>query len=279
MKQSKLILGTLAIAASLGFAAPAAAIPATWTGPYSLTVNPLDFTVGTGTLHPGLPKVQLSLNGSSLGTRSIAYAGPVSVTIDTLPIGGQNGFPETVVVFCDDLAHTFQVNHTYDNYFISDPTAPTDVVNYIDLGTTTAHDIMGLTALGTNDYILGTLTAERGAAIQMAIWELEYGGTATFSGDANFQNVVANLMAGAAADYTLFTSQSEPWTFSQLEAPCNQNLVGIMTQFTPCQTQGQILAIPGTIVTGFVPEPITLLVFGAGLGGIAAVRRRRKGQP
>jgi hypothetical protein len=276
MNHSKLVVGALALVATVALATPASALPSTWTGPYSLQVNPLDFTVGTGTLAPGTPKTHLDLTGSSLGDRSIAYAGPVSVTLNTFPVGGLNGFPETVVVFCDDLAHSFQQNHTYNNYFISDPAAPTDVINYIDLGTTTAHDIMGLTALGTNDYLLGTLTPERGAAIQMAIWELEYGGTATFSGDANFQNVVAGLMSGAAADYTLFTSLSVPWTFSQLEAPCNVSLVGSMTQFTPCQTQGQILAIPGTLVTGFVPEPITLSLFGAGLAALALLWRRKR---
>jgi PEP-CTERM motif len=273
MTHSRLILGALAVAAAIGIATPASAIPATWSGPYSLHVNALDFTVGTGTLRPGLPKTHLDLLGSSVGVdRSIAFAGPVSVTINTIPATT----PQDLIVWCDDLVHHFQQNHTYNNYFASDPTAPIDVVNYIDLGTTTAHDIMGLAALGTNDYIIGTLTPELGAAIQLAIWELEYGGTATFSGDAGFQSLVANLMAGAAADYTLFTSQPEPWTFSQLEAPCNQNLVGIMTQFTRCQTQGQIVAIPGTIVTGFVPEPITLSLFGAGLAGIAAYRRRRR---
>lgn len=278
MNKSKLILSALAFAVSLAFAAPAAAAPLTWTGPLSLHVNPLDFTVGTGTLQPGLPHTHLDLIGSSLGDRSIKYAGPVSVTLDTFPVGGLNGFPQTVIVFCDDLAHTFTPNHTYNNYFASDPTAPADIVSYINLGTTAAHEIMGLSALGTNDDINGTLTPELGAAIQLAIWEIEYGGTATFSGDAGFQTLVANLIAGAAADYTLFTSLAEPWTFSQLEAPCNSHLVGLITKETSCQTQGQILAIPGTIVTNFVPEPITLLIFGAGLGGIAAIRRRSRGR-
>jgi hypothetical protein len=203
---------------------------------------------------------------------SIQYAGPVSVTLNTIPPTS----PLNVVVFCDDLAHSFAPNHTYNNYFASDPTAPIDIINYINLGTTKADEIMGLTALGTNDYLLGTLTPERGAAIQMAIWELEYGGTATYSGDANFQSVVASLIAGAGADYTLFTTQAEPWTFSQLEAPCISALVGTITKDTACQTQGQIMAIPGTIVTGFVPEPITLSLFGVGLVAIGAYRRRRR---
>jgi len=270
MTRSNLIFGALAVAAAIGIATPASAIPATWTGPYSLTVDALDFTAGTGTLAPGHPS--LNLNGSSVGSHLIAFAGPVTVTLNTIPAT----IPQDLIVFCDDLVHHFSPGHTYNNYFASDPAAPVDVVNYIGLGTTIAHEVMGLTALGTDQYILGTLTPERGAAIQMAIWELEYGGTATFSGDANFQNVVHGLITGAGNDYTLFTSQAVPWTFSQLEAPCSVSDVGIMTQFTPCQTQGQIWAHPGTIVTGFVPEPITISLFGAGLAGMAAYRRRRR---
>lgn len=274
MTRSKLILGALAVAAAIAIATPAAAAPLTWTGPLSLHVNALDFTVGTGTLRPGPPPTHLDLIGSSLGAdESIQYAGPVSVTLNTIPPTA----PLNVIVFCDDLVHSFTPGHTYNNYFASDPTAPADVVFYLNVGSlATAHEIMGLTALGINDYLLGTLTAERGAAIQMAIWELEYGGSATFSGDANFQSVVAGLIAGAAADYTLFTTQPDPWTFSQLEAPCSAALVGLITKDTTCQTQGQILAIPGTLVTGFVPEPITLSLFGAGLAGIAAYRRQRR---
>jgi len=275
MQHSKFLLGAVAIAASVGFAAPAAAIPATWSGPFSLHLNPLDFTVGTGTLKPGLPHTHLDLNGSSLGHQSIQYAGPLSVTINTIP----PTFPQNEIVFCDDLKDSVTPNHTYNNYFASDPAAPADVVSYLNVGSlATAHEIMGLTALGTDDFNKGTLTPELGAALQMAIWELEYGGTATFSGDANFQTVVADLIAGAAADYTFFTSSANflvPWTFSQLEAPCSSKNVGLITKDSRCQTQGLLLAIPG-IPLNNVPEPITLTLFGAGLAGVAAYRRRRQ---
>jgi hypothetical protein len=122
------------------------------------------------------------------------------------------------------------------------------------------------------------MTPELGAAFQMAIWELEYGGTATFSGDAAFQTLVTNLINGAAADYAFYTSTSNfsvPWTFSQLEAPCRLANVGLITKDSTCQTQGFILAIPG-IPLNNVPEPITFSLFGVGLAGMAAYRRRRR---
>src|SRR5258706_8773314 len=102
MTRSTLFLGALAVAAAFGIATPAWAIPSDWTGPYSLHVNALDFTVGTGTLQPGLPKTHLDLTGSSIGDHSIAYAGPVSVTLNTFPIGGPKGFPLTAGVFFRD---------------------------------------------------------------------------------------------------------------------------------------------------------------------------------
>src|SRR5689334_24133439 len=94
MTHSRLILGALAVAAAIGMATPASALPATWTGPYSLTVDPLDFTAGTGTLAPGHPS--LNLTGSSVGNHSIAFAGPVTVTLNTIPAT----IPQNLIVFC-----------------------------------------------------------------------------------------------------------------------------------------------------------------------------------
>jgi hypothetical protein len=264
----------LALAVSVGFAAPASAIPLTWSGPFSLHVNPLDFTVGTGTLKPGLPKTHLNLNGSSLGSKSIAYAGPLSVTLNTIP----PTFPTNLIVFCDDLAHNITPNHTYNNYFVSDPAAPADVFHFLNVGSPKQEEILGLVARGTEDFLTSSLTAELGAAFQMAIWELEYGGSATFSGDAGFQSLVDSLIANSAADYAFFTSTKNflvPWTFSQLEAPCSAKDVGVVTKDSKCETQGLILAIPGTPLTS-IPEPITLSLFGAGLAGVASLRRRRR---
>src|SRR5258708_2850284 len=148
MKNSRLFLATLTVAGAIGFTAPAAALPLTWSGPLSVHTNALDFTVGTGALTPG---VHLNLHNSSLAVnRSIEYAGPLSVTINTIPPSSP---PNTVptIVFCDDLAQTVLVNHTYNNYFASDPAAPADVFHYLNTTTATAEKILGLVALGTAD--------------------------------------------------------------------------------------------------------------------------------
>jgi hypothetical protein len=291
MRHSKFIFSALAVTATIGFATPAAALP-TFTGPYQVVTGGLD-CANTGTGSACVPQTHIDLKNTFLGlNHNVAYAGPLEVAVTLKPV---NVNPTTdLIVFCDDLAKNIATNHIYGNYFISDPSNPTDVVNYLNVGSlAVAHEIMGLTAEGTFQDINGTLTPELGAAFQLAIWELEYGGTATFSGDANFQTLIDGLIANATADYNFFTNTSiwlKPWTFLQLESPCNRANVGLVTKDPPqsahigeavnpnCQNeQGLIAAIPGTRQEN-VPEPISLSLFGAGLAVVAAYRRRRKNE-
>jgi hypothetical protein len=281
MRHSKFLLGAIATAAVIGFAAPATATP-TWTGPITVTTGPKDCLNGTGVVcTPTPPKTHFTLGGQEIG-----YAGPLTVSL---------GAPVSIdglIVWCDDIEASTAFNTTFHNYFVSDPAFPQDVVNYLNVGSlTVAHEIMGLTARGTFDDINGQLTPELGAAFQAAIWELEYGGSATLTGFPGFQSLIDSLIADATTDYNFFTNTSVwlvPWTFSQLESPCDANNVGLVTKDAPqgakigelinpnCQRhQGFIVAIPGTQRES-IPEPITLSLFGAGIAGVAAYRRRRK---
>ena len=283
MRHSKLLLGAVAIAVSVGFSAPAAAIPVGWTGPVDLTTGPKDCANGTGVVcTPTPPKTHVTLGGTEVG-----YAGPLTVSLGA-PVSVDN-----LIVWCDDIEAQTAFNTTFHNYYVSDPAFPQNVVNYLNVGSLTiAHEIMGLTARGTFDDINGLLTPELGAAFQAAIWELEYNiSTATLSTDPGFQGLIDQLIADATSDYAFFTDTSiwlVPWTFSQIEQPCDANNVGLVTKDAPqganigefpnpnCQRhQGFIVAIPG-IQRESIPEPITLSLFGAGIAGVAAYRRRRK---
>ena len=184
-----------------------------------------------------------------------------------------DGGPLPYVVFCDDLYNYVNIGGSY-NYWATGEQGANDYLSPLSL--TTAHEIAGLAFLGTANPIA---SPQDGAAIQVAIWEIEYAGLQAT--DPTIQTEVNTLIANALNDYTTFSGLG--WTYAELESPCDPTLAGsISYTATPypsdanCQVQGQIVALEPGNTLNTTPEPLTLSIFGAGLAGAAAMRRRKK---
>ena len=249
MRTVNSILTAAAIAAFACAADPAIAGPVT---PVTVSDVGVDWSQGEG----------LSLN---IG--GIYYAGPISMK--------QDGFP--IITFCDDLFNEIYIGST-NNYWRTDQAGANAYLSPLSLAAD--QKIAGLDFLGTQGAYAHTLTPAFGAEVQVAIWELEYGNISAT--DAGFQSAVNSLIANATNDFNAFTAAG--WSYYELESPCNSSLAGSITYNSSpygdnsnCQTQGQIVAIPGRTVTNVpVPEPINLSLFGAGLTGVVVMRRRKK---
>ena len=254
MRISKVIIGSLAIAAAASFGAPASAAPFL---PESMTAFATIPSEGEGaTIAP---------------YGAIDYIGPSIITLN-----GTTQF----IVFCDDFANSIDPNTVPIAYFAS--TSQTDAEFYQDgLSATVIHEIEGLTFQGTNLAGANSLSQTDGAAYQLAIWQLQNPGLSA-TAPVGLDAAAAALIAQSLTFYASFVASGDIVT--QLESPCDTSLVGQITfNSAPsgndpnCQTQGFIVVTPNGFITNIpTPEPGTIALLGSGLVGAALVRRRRK---
>jgi hypothetical protein len=240
MNNGKYYLAALALTGVVLCGAPAMASPYI---PVSVSNVQADFSQGEGTT-------------TNLG--GIYYAGPITFTI-----AGQQ-----IIVWCDDLFNDVYIGSS-NQYFETDSQGANAYLLNPALTPsqqiTLDHQIAGLAYKGTILAEPDGLTPASGAEFQLAIWELENPGLTDT--DLAFQSGVNGLIGQSSSYYDAMLNAG--YAYGELESPGCGQAPGTITYTNSCQTQGEIFVRA-------VPEPLTLSVFGAGLAGAVAVRRRRK---
>jgi hypothetical protein len=196
--------------------------------------------------------------GINMNSGGIYYAGPITFVVAGKPI----------IVWCDDLNNLVYIgsaNQYYEtdaaganSYLYNPALTPAQQI-------TLDHQIAGLSYQGTILAKADGLTPSSGAEIQAAIWELERPGL--LDTNVAFQSGVDALLGDALTNYNAMLIAG--YTYGQLEAPGCDQALGTITYSNNCQIQGQIFV-------SAIPEPVTLSIFGAGLVGAAALRRRKR---
>ena len=171
---------------------------------------------------------------------TIGIAGQIDLTTNIGPLG----------TWCVDLFHVVYIGGNYTYYagpLVTDNTGSSPATSN-PLTALQIQTIGKLAAYG-NGIMLTSPSNPYSAALQAAIWNTEYQTTAT--GSAQFELDLADIMTAlpglpAAGGYQLY----------------NENAQGLY------QSQG--------LFVSKVPEPLSLSIFGSGLAGVVAMRRRKK---
>jgi hypothetical protein len=240
MRNGKYYLAALTLIGAIFCGAPAMAIPYT-----AITVSNVQVDWNQG-------------EGTTTSAGGLYYSGPITFTVAGKPI----------TVWCDDLSNDVFIGSS-NQYFETDAQGANAYLFNPALTssqqTTLNHQIAGLVYEGTILAAFNGLNPTLGAEFQMAIWELQNLGL--MDTDPAFQAGANSLIAQSSTYYGSMLDAG--YTYGQLVSPNCGQAPGALTSTSTCQTQGQLFVRN-------VPEPVTLSVFGAGLGCAAALRRRRK---
>jgi len=196
-----------------------------------------------------------------------------------------NGSLFSAVVFCTQ-ADAYLVDPPYTftqgtlSSTIADPTRQAQIAALIGNGTLLLQS--GAYAIGGTTYT----ATEVSSALQIAVWTAEYQTGSSNNGTGGYDAGSATTTGGASSNFWV-SGLSNPGdvtlanTFLDYVTGGTWGQIGTVVQLlaqTPTPNQSLSYYVAGTAPTGGtsdpVPEPATTLVFGVGLLGLLAVRRR-----
>ena len=202
---------------------------------------------------------------TSLAFCALTLGGALSARADTITVvGNTNGALATATVNCSFNAQTNTFTFTINNTSPFDARVTGIGFDLPPAGNASASGLNGFSGANVGNFTFSD--GDLGNVPQFNSAVLDFG----FTTGAGFSGGSPNdgLAPGQSLTFTVSGAAFAGFTEAQI---CNAILVRF--QRVGANGQGSDVAVPGNPV----PEPVTMILFGTGLAGVAArVRRRRK---